>query len=182
MTPANASPGRAHRVLIFGNSGAGKSTLARALVHRDDRAHLDLDTIAWKPTEGSNAPERTPLDAAARTIDAFASEHDAWVIEGCYADLLALLTDRADAMLYLNPPLEACVAHARARPFEPHKYPSKQAQDANLPMLLEWIRAYETRDDAAFSADAHRRLFVAFDGRKAELRTPTDPQGALPAL
>ena len=27
-----------------------------------------------------------------------------------------------------------------ARPWEPHKYPSKEAQDANLALLIGWIR------------------------------------------
>jgi hypothetical protein len=35
-------------------------------------------------------------------------------------------------------------------------------------MLLDWIRAYETRDDT-FSLRAHRALFEAFAGDKFEL-------------
>lgn len=54
------------------------------------------------------------------------------------------------------------------RPWEPHKYPSKEAQDANLEMLIGWIAEYETRTDT-FSLAAHRALFDRFTGDKIEL-------------
>jgi adenylate kinase family enzyme len=151
------------RVVIFGNSGAGKSTLARRLAEETGLAHLDLDTLAWLP-----GPTRAPIADSAAGIEAFIDASHGWVIEGCYADLLALVVPRCTRMVFLNPGVEVCVAHCRARPWEPHKYASKQAQDANLPMLLDWVRGYETRTDE-FSLRAHRALFDAFRGDKAEL-------------
>jgi hypothetical protein len=68
----------------------------------------------------------------------------------------------------LDPGVDACIANARARPWEPHKYDTKAAQDANLAMLLEWIAAYTTRDDAMSHA-AHRALFEAFPRTKSRL-------------
>jgi hypothetical protein len=41
------------------------------------------------------------------------------------------------------------VANAFSRPWEPHKYLSKEAQDANLEMLMGWIRAYEDKFECA---------------------------------
>ena len=93
---------------------------------------------------------------------------DGWVIEGCYADLLEASLPRCTRVLFLNPGIEACIANARVRPWEPHKYPSKEAQDANLEMLIGWIGEYETRTDA-FSLAAHRALFDGFAGEKIEL-------------
>ena len=58
--------------------------------------------------------------------------------------------------------------NARARPWEPHKYASREEQDASLEFLLGWIRDYATRDDV-FSLAAHRALFDAFAGDKIEL-------------
>ncbi len=149
------------RVIVFGNSGAGKSTLARSLAG-DGLAHLDLDTLAWEPTD---PPVRTPLRQAELAIRAFTDAREAWVIEGCYADLVALAIDRATKLVFLDPPVETCQARARARPWEPHKYPSKAAQDAKLSMLLEWIAAYPERDGPLGRA-AHVALFEAFDGEK----------------
>jgi adenylate kinase family enzyme len=153
------------RILLIGNSGSGKSTLAARLASRDGLAHLDLDTLAWLPTD---PPARRPLADSGREIAAFVTAHDRWVIEGCYADLVALAADRATELVFLNPGVDACIANARARPWEPHKYASREAQDTNLEMLIGWIRGYETRTDE-MSLAAHRRLFDAFTGDKREL-------------
>src|SRR4051812_42264293 len=152
------------RILIAGNSGSGKSTLARRLM-AGGRAHLDLDGLAWEPRM---PPVRRALADSAREIDAFTAANQRWVIEGCYADLLGIALPRCTLLVFLNPGVEACVANARARPWEPHKYPSKEAQDANLAMLTGWIREYPNRDDE-LSLSAHRRLFDGFQGGKVEL-------------
>lgn len=153
------------RLVVFGNSGSGKSTLARAIAE-DGTAHLDLDTLAWEPTD---PPTRTPLDRAEAAIRAFIDAHERWVIEGCYADLIEFVLGEATRLVFLDPGVETCQAHARARPWEPHKYPSAAAQDANLPMLLDWIAAYPTRE-GPLGRLAHLALFEAFDGPK-ERRT-----------
>ena len=121
--------------------------------------------LAWLP---QTPPVRRALEDSGRAIQAFTAAHDAWVIEGCYADLLALAADRATMLVLLNPGVDACIANARERPWEPHKYASKEAQDRNLEMLIGWIRGYETRGDT-MSLSAHRRLFDAFAGDKIEL-------------
>jgi adenylate kinase family enzyme len=151
------------RYVVIGNSGSGKSSLAQRLV----LPHLDLDTLAWYPT---TPPARRPLAESARTIDAFVDEHRDWVIEGCYADLAALALPHATELVFLNPGVDACTKNAHARPWEPHKYATREAQDANLTMLIDWIRAYETRTDE-LSLAAHRALFDGYAGAKCELTT-----------
>jgi adenylate kinase family enzyme len=163
-------PAAMARYVLFGNSGSGKSTLARRLARDAELQHLDLDTLAWQPSEPRHPPRRRPLADSARDVTAFMAASDGWVIEGCYADLLDLPLARCTQLVFLNPGIAACLANARARPWEPHKYPSKQAQDANLDMLLDWIRDYETRGDV-FSLAAHRALFDGFAGDKHELVT-----------
>lgn len=153
------------KTVIFGNSGSGKSTYAKMLAERHTCPHLDLDTIAWDPA--ATTPTRRPLEDSAAQIDAFTHEADSWVIEGCYADLLALALAQATDVVFLNPGVDTCIANARNRPWEPHKYPSPEAQNANIDMLIGWIRDYTERDDE-FSLAAHRRLFDGFAGPKQE--------------
>jgi len=150
-----------NRYILLGNSGSGKSSLAARLA----LPHLDLDTLAWEPT---TPPQRRSLAESAREISAFIDMTDRWVIEGCYADLIEIALARCTRLVFLNPGVEACVANARLRPWEPHKYASKAAQDANLEMLIEWIREYPTRSDV-FSLAAHRAIFEAFADEKIEL-------------
>lgn len=150
------------KILIFGNSGSGKSTLASEISETDGLAHLDLDTLAWEP---GSPPQRRSLDRSAREIDEFLEANQDWVVEGCYTDLLELVVFKSTQVIFLNLPVESCIANARNRPWEPHKYASKVAQDANLPMLIEWIAQYAERDDT-FSYAAHSALYEDFTGEK----------------
>ena len=88
-----------------------------------------------------------PLGDAGGYLQRFTAQHPSWVIEGCYADLLAAVLPDSTEAIFLNPGVEACVQHCRQRPWEPHKYSSPAAQDKNLELLLVWVRAYETRQD-----------------------------------
>lgn len=152
----------ARKILIFGNSGSGKSTLARRLSSAYALAHLDLDTLAWKPT---TPPEREDLAVSQQAISTFIASHRAWVIEGCYCDLLEMAQPFANEMIFMNLPVELCIENARRRPWEPHKYASKEAQDGNLNMLLGWIAQYTHRDDT-FSLKAHTALYEHYTGNK----------------
>lgn len=152
------------KIIIFGNSGSGKSTLAAEL--RDEGlAHLDLDVLAWLP---SSPPERRPINQAYEEIQHFIRENDEWVVEGCYADLLELVKPFAAEAIFLNLPTHLCQENARNRPWEPHKYKSKEAQDNNLPMLLDWIAGYAVRNDS-LSYNAHSALYDSFRGKKIEI-------------
>jgi adenylate kinase family enzyme len=156
-----------HRYLIFGNSGSGKTTLARSLARDHGLAHLDLDQLAW------SAPGvRLPFVESEAAIRAFLQRETAWVIEGCYADLLEVALPFCTELRFLNPGTEACVANCRARPWEPEKYPSKEAQDEMLAFLLDWVRQYERRDDE-YSLRRHRQLFDRFAGTKTEITALT---------
>ena len=155
------------RIVIFGNSGSGKSSLAKSLAGVRGAEHLDLDLIAW---EAERPGVRADSAESERALLRFIEGTDSWVVEGCYSGLLRVAARYCTEMIFLNPGVEACVANCEARPWEPHKYPSREAQDANLLMLLDWVREYETREDE-FSLREHRRLFDAHEGKKVEYRS-----------
>jgi len=152
------------RIVIFGNSGSGKSSLAKALAALHGVEHLDLDPIAWEPERPG---VRAAAEESARALLRFIEASDGWVIEGCYSGLLEAAAARCTELIFLNPGVEACVENCEARPWEPRKYETREAQDANLRMLIEWVREYETRNDE-FSLREHRRLFDAHAGPKVE--------------
>ncbi len=155
-------------ILVFGNAGAGKSTYARQQCRGRGFAHLDLDTVAW--VEKAPSPTRRPLTESRAEILAFIRSMTHWVIEGCYADLLAFAAPFASEMVFLNPGEQQCIANARNRPWEPHKYASPGEQDANLALLLGWIQDYYLREDTC-SLVAHRKLFDEFTGAGREFRS-----------
>jgi len=152
------------KIIIFGNSGAGKSTLSFAYAKKYQLSLLDLDTLAWLATD---PPSRKPLAESFKEIERFMSDNSQWVIEGGYADLIALPIKTATEIVFLNPGVNTCVENCKNRPWEPHKYDSESAQNDNLSMLLEWVAAYYNRTDT-FSLPAHKKLFNDFKGKKTE--------------
>ncbi len=101
-------------------------------------------------------------------IDRFIDLNEDWVVEGCYSDLLAMAISQSSEIVFLNLPIETCIANAKSRPWEPHKYESKASQDANLEMLISWISQYSVRTDI-FSQSAHAQLYKKYPGQKVEL-------------
>ncbi len=148
--------------MIFGNSGSGKSTLAKEICEAENLSHLDLDTLAWQPI---SPPERKPIVESEVEILTFIGAHRGWVIEGCYSDLVEIALSFASEIIFMNLSVEDCIKNAQKRPWEPHKYESKEAQDSNLEMLIQWITQYPERDDT-FSALAHTRLYNQYEGEK----------------
>jgi adenylate kinase family enzyme len=154
------------KVLVFGNSGSGKSTYARALAAREGLAHLDLDSIVWEP--GQIAVQRSP-ELVMASLQGFIDAHPAWVIEGCYGELVGAASAHCTLLVFLNPGMDACQANNFRRPFEPHKYASLELQNAMLARLQEWVAGYYQREDA-WSYRVHRKIFDAFSGPKVEHR------------
>ena len=76
----------------------------------------------------------------------------------------------------MNLPIKSCISNAKARPWEPHKYETKQAQDENLAMLIDWIGQYSERNDT-FSYAAHKQFYDGYHGHKKMItqNVSTDP-------
>lgn len=154
------------RVCVLGNSGSGKSTLAA----RMGVPVLELDTIYWEPHQIAVARDAVVVRA---DLAAFIAANDAWVIEGCYAELIEAALPACTELVFLNPGVDVCLANARRRPFEAHKYDRAEDQERMLGFLLEWIAAYPTRTSSS-GYEAHRRVFDAFPGPKREVTTLSD--------
>ncbi len=67
-------------------------------------------------------------------------------------------------------PVDICIENAKERPWEPHKYESKEAQDKNLGMLINWISDYYLRHDT-FSEYAHCKFYEKYNGLKRVVTT-----------
>jgi len=159
---------RTMRILIFGNSGSGKTTLAQTLAAKHRLAHLDLDSIVWEA--GQIAVQRS-ADAIAASLRQFLAEHEAWIVEGCYGELIEVATTHCTELIFLNPGLAGCLANNRRRPWEPHKYASIEQQDTMLEALQAWVADYYTRT-GPWSYQEHRRIFDGYTGRKVEHAGP----------
>ncbi len=153
------------RLLIVGNSGSGKSTYARRRASAAGLALMELDSIVWEPHRIAVA---RPASRVRADLSAFLDRHESWVMEGCDGDLVEIVLPASSELVLMNPGVDVCLANNRARPWEPHKYDSAEAQDRMLPALLEWVREYYVRTDPRSYA-FHRRLFDAYPGAKREV-------------
>jgi len=148
------------RIFVIGNSGAGKSTLAEALAERIGRSRIDLDEVAFVDQQGTR---RAIGDALAMLREREGLEGA--IVEGCYADLIEALAATGDQLVWLDLTVAECIANAKARPWEPHKWPSAEMQDSFLPKLLDFIATYPA-STAPTGRPAHAALFDTFVGTK----------------
>lgn len=156
------------KLILLGNAGSGKSTLSKKIIAGGATARLSLDEVAFQ--EGT---ERRPVADSITEVMRFIREHDSWIIEGCYADIIEGVLQACDELIFLNPGVETCVAHCRSRPWEPEKFSSSQEQDEHLNHLIEWVLLYENRSDE-YGLRRHRALFESFSGKKRELTRVAD--------
>ena len=101
MTPEAAPDGP--KVHISGLAGSGKTTLARGIADEFGSSAYDLDWIVYDQNGERPAAE------IERRLQAIA-EGRGWVTEGAYTqDFVTPLLERADAIVWLDPPLYACI-------------------------------------------------------------------------
>jgi adenylate kinase family enzyme len=154
---------------VHGCSGSGKSTVARRLAEEFGLLHIDLDAFAFEPDEPTTM---RPSEVTAEIVRAHIGDRSA-VIEGIYVDVVQLLVTDADTLVFLDMDVAVCRAHCLARPYEPHKFPTPDAQAAWLPELLDFVDGWPARE-GQFGRPAHVALFDAHRGPK---RRATQPVG-----
>jgi len=156
------------KVILLGNAGAGKSTLSKKLIAKNSAARLSLDEVAFH-----GGIERRPLEDSIADVKRFIADNDRWIIEGCYSDIIEAILADCEQLIFLNPGVDTCIAHCRARPWEPEKFSSRREQDKNLGNLIEWVGSYENRSDE-YGLRRHRKLYESFQGKKREFNDPGD--------
>jgi adenylate kinase family enzyme len=88
------------RICVVGTTGSGKSTMAEAIAYRLHIPHIELDALHWEP--GWKEADREFTRARVRDI----SLSEAWVVDGNYRFLRDLLWPRAQALVWLDYPLQ----------------------------------------------------------------------------
>lgn len=160
-------------MVVIGNAGSGKSTLARVMANHLGLELLDLDTIAW--LADTEPPAMRPLEELRPLLRRLIEGTTGWVAEGCYGDMARTLLEYAEPskpawLIWLDPGVGTCQARSRHREWEPQKFASVQAQAEALPGLLDWIAAYDSRNDD-LSRTAHACLFERYAGPKLHIRS-----------
>jgi adenylate kinase family enzyme len=92
----------ARTIAVKGASGAGKTTFAADVARRRGVPHVELDALHHGPNWSAPGAE----EFRARVRAAMAAAPQGWVIDGNYERKLGrLVTDAADLVVWLDPPL-----------------------------------------------------------------------------
>ena len=83
-------------MLVAGTSGVGKTTLAALLGQVMDLLYVEIDALF-------HGPDWTPRESFTAEVEAFSAQ-PSWVTEWQYGATRALLSERADLMVWLDLP------------------------------------------------------------------------------
>jgi adenylate kinase family enzyme len=155
MEFANASP-VFERVLIMGNGGSGKTWLAQRIGEQLRHAIVHLDDIHWEPGRYGIARDRTLRDEMVMA----GAGGQTWVMEGVYGQLVNMALSRATALIWLDLPIEACIANVKQRGIQGGE------SETQFTGLLQWVSEYRTRTNNWNSFEAHAKLYSVFPGSK----------------
>lgn len=95
------------KVAVIGVSGSGKTTLAGILAKRLDLPHVELDALH----HGPNWTEASAEELQANVLVALERCPEGWVVDGNYQGKIGdLVVERADTVIWLDPPLHLIVS------------------------------------------------------------------------
>lgn len=118
------------KVIVIGCPGSGKSTFSRALHKITNIPLFHLDMMYW------NADKTTVENAVFLERLEEVIQKDEWIIDGNYGSTMELRLQACDAVIFLDYPLEVCLAGISER---------KGKERADMP----WVEP-ENEDDEEF--------------------------------
>ncbi|WP_425309505.1 AAA family ATPase [Ammonicoccus fulvus] len=102
LGPDDPLPRRPVRVTVAGVSGSGKTTLCRRLAGLLDLPYVEIDSLY-------HGPGWQPLPAFVDEVERFTAG-ERWVIEWQYRAVKPLIAERADLLVWLDPPTVVTLA------------------------------------------------------------------------
>lgn len=174
---------RGQRIIVIGSSCSGKTSCASELSRLLGIPHIELDELFWGPDwEPKSGTEFRRLLAAA-------TEGEAWIADGNYGTVRALLWPRATVIIWLNLPFPLVLWRALRRTLA-RSLSGQRLWHGNRESLR---RAFLSRESLLLwvikTFDRRRREFTALRAGTAfphlrwlELRRPAEVEQLLRAL
>ena len=116
------------RIIVIGCPGSGKSRLSRALHNKTGIPLYHLDMMYW------NADKTTVEKSVFLEHLSTVLEKNEWIIDGNYGSTMDLRMAACDTVIFLDYPLEVCLAGIKERRGKPR---------SDMPLI-------ETEEDAEF--------------------------------
>lgn len=154
------------KIIVIGCPGSGKSTFARALHGITGIPLFHLDMLYW------NADKTTVEKDIFHERLASVLQKNQWIIDGNYSSTMALRLEVCDTVIFLDYPLELCLAGIRERQGKPR---------SDMPWLdteedeefIDFIKNYNTQSRPQvielLSQYPNKRIHIFTNRREADL-------------
>ena len=126
------------RIVVIGCPGSGKSTLSRELHSKTGIPLFHLDMMYWN-ADKTTVEKRIFLERLYSVL-----EKGEWIIDGNYTSTMELRIAASDTVIFLDYPLDICLAGIRERRGKPRSdMPWIEAEeDAEF---IEFIKSYNEK-------------------------------------
>ena len=101
------------KIIVIGCPGSGKSTFSRALSEKTGLPLYHLDMMYW------NADKTTVEKSVFRAKLSETLSKEKWIIDGNYASTMEQRMEVCDTVIFLDYPLELCLAGIKERRGKP---------------------------------------------------------------
>ena len=177
----------AMRIHIVGGPGSGKTTLARHLAQECSLPLYELDAVAY----GHGAGAKRPLDVRLANVSAVSGQ-EAWITEGIFLGWTDELSERADAIIWLDLPWRLAAWRIVMRHIQASRVGANQHQGIRRlgGFLLDARRYYRapasiaaaSDDDRAVTRDATANLLRRYRGKTVHCRSRQDVEAAMRSI
>ncbi len=124
-----------NRVLVIGCPGSGKSTLAKALHEKTGLPLFHLDMLYWNGDK-TTVSDEVFMERLSRVL-----AETCWIIDGNYASTLELRMQFCDTVLFLDYPVELCLAGIASR-IGQARTDMPWVETETDPEFLEFVKCY----------------------------------------
>lgn len=154
------------KIIVIGCPGSGKSTFARALHGITGIPLFHLDMLYW------NADKTTVEKDIFHERLASVLQKNQWIIDGNYSSTMALRLEVCDTVIFLDYPLELCLAGIRERQGKPRGdipwFDTEEDEE-----FIDFIRNYNTQSRPQvielLSQYPNKRIHIFTNRREADL-------------
>ena len=101
------------KIIVIGCPGSGKSTFSKALHKATGIPLVHLDMLYWN-TDKTTVEKAVFLERLSNAL-----QEDRWIIDGNYASTMELRLQACDTVIFLDYPVEVCLAGIRERQGKP---------------------------------------------------------------
>ena len=127
------------KIMVIGCPGSGKSTFSRALHNRTGIPLFHLDMLYWNPDK-TTVEKNLFLQRLQEILNT-----DQWILDGNYNSTMALRMQACDTVIFLDYPLEMCLAGLSERQGKIRSDMPWVEADGEDPEFIRFVQDFPTQ-------------------------------------